>query len=106
MTEVYIVFNKKNFEDTKESAFERSVDDSGEEDAGYKYENITLTSEEYNTEEGIISLNGTMIDGNSGKDLGYFSIDFTPDLDTIIDLIQIYMKKLGKLKTVLEATKG
>lgn len=105
MTEIYLVFNKKNLEETKQSAFDRSVEDSGEEDAGYKYENITLTAEEYNTEEGIISLNGTMIDGNSGRDLGYISLDFTPNLDTIIELIQIYMKKLGKLKTVLEATK-
>jgi len=105
MTSVSIVLDKENFEDTKQKALERSIEDSGEEDAGYKYGDISLSGEEYNTEEGIISLNGNMMDGNSGKDLGYLSIEFTPDLDTIIELIQIYMKKLGKLKTVLEATK-
>jgi len=41
---------------------------------------------------------------HNGEEIGWVSIEFTPNLDEVANLLAIYIKKLNKLKTVLEAT--
>jgi len=38
-------------------------------------------------------------------EIGYISVNIPINIETAVDIVQYYMKKLGKLKTVLEATK-
>jgi len=58
----------------------------------------------YDNEEEKLVLNGNIYCGK--EHLGnLYSNDLPIDLDLVVDLVQVYMKKLGKLKTVLEATK-
>ncbi len=40
-----------------------------------------------------------------GKDMGYMSLTIPLSQELAIEIVDRYMKKLGKLKTVLEATK-
>lgn len=104
--EIYLNLDRKTLEETKEEAKKRDIEDCGEEDStGYKYPNVSFDIDSTELNDETINFSGSMMDKLSGKDLGYLSIDFTPDLDLIIELIQAYMKKLGKLKTILEATK-
>lgn len=51
------------------------------------------------TEDGLISIEGYV------NGLGSVHVDAELDLDTIIKIVERYMKRLGKLKTVLEASK-
>lgn len=41
----------------------------------------------------------------NGEDLGSFSESIPLDMEMVIEIIECYRKKLGKLKTVFEATK-
>ncbi|KKN65939.1 hypothetical protein LCGC14_0476420 [marine sediment metagenome] len=104
--EIYLNLDRKTIEATKEEAKKRDIEQCGEEDStSYLYPNVSYDIDDIELDDETIKVNGNMIDSISGKELGYISIDFTPDLDLIIELIQTYMKKLGKLKTILEATK-
>ena len=104
--EIYLNLDRKTFEETKEEAKERDIESCGEEDSrGYLYPDISLVIDNVELENEMIEFSGQIIDTSSGKEFGYASIKFTPELDLIIELIQVYMKKLGKLKTILEATK-
>lgn len=94
---VYLHLNGENFEKMKGKANERSKEDD-ENSKDYNFDWMPLESDEVSFEAGTLSINGS-------NDLGYFSMDIDLDLDTVVDIIEFYMKKLGKLKTVLEATK-
>lgn len=107
--EVYLTLKKDTLKATEKEATEQAISDIGEEEGKNElvYSNLKFNISEYYFDEdkGTIFLSGELID--NGKELGYFSTDELPvDLDLVIDLVQLYMKKLGKLKTVLEATKG
>lgn len=106
MTEVYLSINKETFEETKERAIQENKDISGEEyEDNFLYQNCSLNDESIECNNGSFEIYGDLIDNNSGKSLGYLSVSITPDIDLILNLIEFYMKKLGKLKTILEATK-
>lgn len=62
---------------------------------------------EFDENKGTISFSKDIyieVDGEKKKVL-YFSDNIELDLDIVVEIVQYYMKKLGKLKTVLEATK-
>ncbi len=48
---------------------------------------------------------GSLLDKDTNDDVGYMSFELAFDAETLVDLISVYMKKLGKVKTVLEAVK-
>jgi len=102
---IYLNLDGEAIEKTKNQAKKRALEDGNEK--CMKYPNITLAIDciEFDEKDGNLTICGDMIDDSSEKNLGYVSVDFFPDLDLVISLIQHYMKKLGKLKTVLEATK-
>lgn len=104
---LYLSINGEGLEKSKKKANEDAK--SNEENSkDFQYADAILIPEEFgfDSNNGTLQINGTMyVDGSQETALGYLSMDISPDLDTIIDIIQFYMKKLGKLKTVLEATK-
>lgn len=97
MSQIYNHINKDYFEKTKAQALKNSKEEGAED---YLYNWTSFNSEGFDVEfkDGELSINGS-------TDLGFFGIDVNLDMDTVIDIIEFYMKKLGKLKTVLEATK-
>lgn len=101
MENIYISLVNKTLDSTRQEATEQYQHDTGEKD--HSCYNASLDIDTVDLENETFSISGDIIYEN--QNLGYVSINFTPGLDVIIALIQVYMKKLGKLKTVLEATK-
>ncbi len=95
-------------EDVFESIKEKSKEDfkkeyHGEDRSAYWFPDMEFECEEDEWEDGFLTLSGSM--NHSGKRLGYVSIKMKMDTDRILEIISDYMKRLGKVKTVLEATK-
>ena len=57
---------------------------------------------EFDERTGKLNFYGNIF--KEGTDMGYLSIDMEIDIDMALEIVNYYMKKLGKLKTVLEAT--
>ena len=104
MAEIYINLNKDFLAKTSLKANENAKDILGDEEGKniLLYDNCIMT-QETEINDGEIAIYGKVSDGSN--ELGYFDVRFRPCMDDIITLIEFYMKKLGKLKTVLEATK-
>lgn len=105
---VYLNIEGEVFEKHKKAAEETSIESCGEEDGknSFQFNDLNMVYTEpphYDEETNCISYGGTLKIGDD--DLGYFSDEIELDFDTIISIIEIYRRKLGKLKTVLEATK-
>lgn len=65
--------------------------------------NVIAKIEELNFSEGSIEFTYTY--HKNGEQIIYLSDNVEIDLDLAAEIVSYYMKKLGKLKTVLEATK-
>ncbi|MCK9429476.1 MAG: hypothetical protein M0R17_05690 [Candidatus Omnitrophica bacterium] len=108
MVEFYLNLNKEALKRTEKEATDESINELGEDDGKKElvYNNLRLEIGEmyFDEEKERLVLNGDIFDGK--EDLGYISsYDLPIDLDLVVDLVQMYIKKLNKLKTVLEATK-
>ncbi|MCP6727640.1 MAG: hypothetical protein KJI69_06540 [Patescibacteria group bacterium] len=104
-TDVYLEISQEGFLKFKKDAIEESKANLGE-DYGDEacYKDMTVTDAEYEFDEktGKINLYGSLY--KEGTKMGYISFDSEVDLDLALEIVNYYMKKLGKLKTVLEAT--
>lgn len=93
---------------TEKEALAEALSLYGEDGKGsLYYPNLNFTANgnfEYNSDNDELDMGGDITTLN-GENLGYLNLSVKMDFDTIIDIIQAYMKKLGKLKTILEATK-
>jgi len=99
MSEVYLSINLNEFNKTLEEAKEQAIADGGENQATWN--DLRWSIDENSTEiedDGKIYLSGDI------EKLGYLSVNFALDIGDIADLIEVYIKKLNRLKTVLEAT--
>ena len=112
--ELYLNFSKKTFNKTMEDANKEGISVSGNEgkdDLMYPKIIIIPDGSEglYFGEDNILNLAGEIFlsdEIGSLKDkLGYFSLQIPFNMDLVIEIIEAYRKKLGKLKTILEATK-
>lgn len=106
--EVYMNIVEKTFEDTKKRAREDATeDDPNNEEAknNLLYKDAKIVPNEFYLEESsdYLELNGELY--SPTKDLGYISLKIPLSQELAIEIIERYLKKLGKLKTVLEATK-
>ena len=106
--DVYLQLNKKEFEELKDKASKLANKDfHGEKSNQYflfKGLNFDVTNEEF--KEGKMSIGGQIYDSESKKELGYLSFDLDMNLERVSEIIQFYMKKLGKVKTIMEAVKS
>ncbi len=111
--DAYLSINDKVFNSIKEEGKKKTIENEGE-DADPN--DITLSeglleSEmgdiEFNENTGCLSFSTSLKvkKDNSTTDMGYFSDEIEIDLDTAANIVTYFMKKMGKLKTVLEATK-
>jgi len=96
MNNLYLHINKEHLDKTKEEANKRSKE-SDETSKDYLWDDLNFKVEDMELDKGSLCVSGE-------TDLGYISLDFDLDLDVAIDVINFYMKKLEKLKLVLEST--
>jgi len=105
--EIYLDLIKKEVEDSLVNANKRAIERDGEEGKN----NALYADAEFKSDGdcGFVESTETIgFSGNlyyEGKNLGYMSMSLPLDFEDIISIIEVYRKKLGKLKTVLEATK-
>ncbi len=109
--EVYFELEIKALEELKVKAIKEADEgcEKGDEGTRMLFNNLELDAEPaeryFDEKKGAFTFSGTLKDKDSDKKLGYLSFDVDMDADTLLDIIQIYMKRLGKVKTVLEAVK-
>jgi len=70
---------------------------------GLLWDDLELSIDEMRYEEGDITVNGSFY--SNGKEFGPVSITIPIDLELTIEITQDYIKRLNKLKSVLEAVK-
>ena len=106
--EIYFRIDEKEFEKRKELARQYSIDsDPNDEDAkdsfvftddNGTFQKLDIFELEYDVEYEVIRLTVT-------SELGSFTIALDVDNDFFIDSLNGAIKKMNKIKTVLEATK-
>ena len=109
--EVYFELNIEELEKLKKKAIAEADEncDKGDEGKRMLFNNLTLESSPseryFDKKKATFTFSGNLQDKDSEENLGYLSFDVDMDADTLLEIIQVYMKKLGKVKTVLEAVK-
>jgi len=110
---VYININQKEIDKVAKKGITQAKEDSGDDytegemtfsDSYTGAGEIVAHIDEIYLEDGEIHLSVDL--KVKGHDLVYLSFEIPVDIELAIDITQHYMKKLGKLKTILEATKG
>lgn len=106
--EIWLNLNKEELDSSLKRATQESIDsDPNDEDMkdNYLYPNMELRTDEFYVEDksDFLHISGNLF--SFGKDLGFISFDIPLNQDIAKDIIDRYIKKLQKLKTVLEATK-
>ncbi len=98
-------FLEKTKEQAKKDSIELFGDGSGKEYLRYQDLNVIPSSEiEYDKDSDKISLSGDITDSD-GNNFGTMDIGIPLNLDVVLGILEVYIKKFNKLKTVLEATK-
>lgn len=100
MAVLYI--NKKQFEKLKAKASDRG-EEFTEDNEEFVFELDSKIEDMEVSEDGSLGYNLILEDNN--EYFGSVSEDIQLDSKSIINLIEVYRKRLGKLKTVLEALK-
>jgi len=109
----YLSIHDKVLDSVRTEGLKKTVEDMGED---APTDEITLSEGllesktgdiEFDERTGCLSFSTelTIKKDNTSTDIGYFSDEIEIDLDTASSIVNYFMKKLGKLKTVLEATK-
>lgn len=105
----YLTLSSKAIASTRKKANEEAYNAYGEEDSTAAdtllYEDVSFIAEElyFDKDNESITYSGDMT--AMGERLGYLSGQIKLSGETVVEIIEHYMKKLGKLKTVMEAIK-
>ncbi len=103
--DVTLQLNVKEFESLKQKAIDKANEVNEEKDMTMDFNGLHFDVDNEEFIDGKIKICGSLKDPKTKQDLGWMDIDVNLSLDRVLDLVNFYMKKLGKLKTVLEATK-
>lgn len=98
--EVYLSLNEKALEETKQKASQDS-DEGG--DLVYKNTVIKDLNFELDEKAGNLIVYGPL--EAFGSDIGYISLEMPLSVELSLEVVSSMLKRLGKLKTVLEASK-
>jgi len=105
---VYLIIKEPAFLKQKEVARKAAVqiDEEFAKDGSLLWENISLVDEHSNTGYELDENKNTLnVWGDFSNGLGFVSLTLSLDIDLVIDIIQLYVKKMNKIKAMLEATK-
>ena len=113
--ELYLNLSKKAFKKSMEDANKEGIEtlgDEGEDDLLYPNIKIFPDGSEglyFDDDLNSLHLSGDVFlsdESDNTKDkLGYISLQIPFNMELVIEIIEAYRKKLGKLKTILEASK-
>lgn len=95
---MYLSLDKKFLEKTKEKAIQQDIDDGGE---GHSL----LWSDLEDTIDRFEIIDDNLFVSVSSK-AGYISFEIPIDHENMETLLLVVLKKLNKLKTLIESTKG
>ena len=101
MGKVYLSIDGGFLNKNKSEANKKAISEYGEDNK----EDLLFDKVSWEENEPTLEFKDGVFHIYGGTDLGYLDVETELDLDTVVDIIEYYMKKLGKLKTVLEATK-
>ena len=104
MESVFLSLETEGFEKRKKAGIEEAKANGCETTMDWPNLGWCVDKNEIEFRDGELYINGSLKDTDL-TDFGYLSTTIVLDLDTVVSIIEYYMKKLGKLKTVLEATK-
>ena len=96
----------KEFEKLKESAkknFNESYSND-EKNSVYMFDDLWLDYSEESVEGNMLKISGGL-KTQDDVDIGYVNIKVPLDFDKLIEIFQGYIKKLNKVKTVMETIK-
>ncbi len=103
----YLTLSEEGLKKTEKKAKEQSKSSFGDDNEGSElvYEDCSWNIDEisFDKDNSYLDLSGNI--SFSGVKIGYFSPKIVLDDETVIEIIEHYRKKLGKLKTVFEAIK-
>ena len=98
--DIYLSLDKKQFDSKKLKALKDAKDEFGEEeDEQYLFSSLTLESNEFSFDGNELYISGEL------EGLGYLSMTLPLSTDDAITFIEEYVKKMNKIKTILEAAK-
>lgn len=98
---VYLSLDKEKFDKQKAKALRISEGAANDADTipEYVFEDLTLKSTEFDFNGNELYISGDL------EGLGYLSLTIPIDTDDAITFIEEYVKKMNKIKTILEAAK-
>lgn len=108
---MYLSIDSKNFDSVRDKGIEKAKEFLGGDEydgtIDFDSDSLDVVDEETSINNGVITHSCSLHfkSGDETKKIGYFSNEIELDLDDLTNLVNFYMKKLGKLKTILEATK-
>ncbi len=96
----------KNFERLKEKSKEdfNKEYSNDEKDSVYMFEDLWLDYSEEIVEGNTLKVSGTM-KTQEDENIGFFTMKVPLDFDKLIEIFQSYIKKLQKVKNVMESVK-
>lgn len=106
MSNASLTIYEKAFNSLKEEAKKKAKEELGNDrEDDLCFYNLEFQDQEceFNEKTGELVTYGALYDDD--KNLAWVDVKLKVDLDLAVEIIEYYMKKLGKLKTVLEATK-
>jgi hypothetical protein len=99
MANFFISINGPVFEKEKKDANTKAMETYGPgSEREYLWDKLEVIEPTIEFKDGELEIFGD-------TKLGYFSVTINMDLETITKITEYYIKKLNRLKTVLEATK-
>ena len=102
---LYLDLKEEGFNSTKKKAKEESIEWIGEQETlTLMFNNLSINEDEFyfDNTDNTVRVSGSLLNGST--DFGYFSVDVPID-KLEIDSIEHLLKKLGRMKTALEALK-
>lgn len=105
-TNINLTLNIDDFEIQKNQAQQNFNENysSEESDKHYEWKNMWLDSLDESVEGNTLQISGILKTQND-ENLGYININVPLDFDKLIEIFQSYIKKLNKVKTVMESVK-
>ncbi len=96
----------EEFEKQKKDAQKKFNDEyqNDTKDSVYMFDDLWLDYSEEVVEGDTLKISGTM-KTQDDKDIGFFNMKVPLDFEKLIDIFQGYIKKLNKVKTVMETIK-
>ncbi len=108
IVELYLTLDRKEFKSIEPRAIQEAIDsDINDEDMKntFLFRNAEIRINDLYIEDKSdeLLINGAIF--SFGKELGWIDFKIPLNQEIAVQIIDKYMKKLGKLKTILEATK-